>query len=140
MHQTALHLCTTGHSQVVDLTNEIREFVAHSGMINGLCVVYCPHTTAGITINEGYDPDVTVDAQAALERIAPWLAGSRHAEGNAAAHIKAMLLGCQQTVVVRERDLQLGQWQAVQFYEFDGPRNRTVTVTLLTDETKDGKQ
>jgi secondary thiamine-phosphate synthase enzyme len=131
MTRHALTLQTTAHEQVQDLTLQVRQLVRQSGVAAGLCLVYCPHTTAGLVINEGYDPDVASDVLALLDRLAPWHGPYQHAEGNAAAHAKAILTGTSQTILVENGDLALGTWQALQFYEFDGPRTRTVVVTLM---------
>ena len=126
-----LSLRTRARDEVIDLTADVRRLVAGSGVGDGLCVVYCPHTTAGVVINEGYDPDVTQDALAVLDRLVPWSGGYRHAEGNTAAHVKAMLCGGSQSIPIASGRLLLGRWQAVQFYEFDGPRSREVVVSVL---------
>ncbi len=123
---------TRGHTEFVDLTPKIAEYVRERGFRNGVVVVYVPHTTAGITINENADPDVTADMETALDRAVPWKAGYAHGEGNAAAHVKASMMGSSVTIPVAEGRLQLGTWQAVYFAEFDGPRNRTVLVRLLS--------
>lgn len=131
MHRTTLRVPTRTQEELVDLTAEVRAAVAASGVREGLCMVYCPHTTAGVTINEGYDPDVAHDLLLALDAMAPQHAGYRHAEGNSAAHVKATLVGASQTVGVAAGELLLGTWQAVWFCEFDGPRTRTVVVWVM---------
>ena len=131
MVRTTLTVVTGSREQMVDITAQVREVVAESGMTEGLCLVYSTHTTAAVTINEGYDPDVTHDLLLALDTMVPQNAGYRHAEGNSAAHMKASLLGASQTVTVVGGDLLLGTWQAIWFCDFDGPRKRTVMVTLL---------
>jgi secondary thiamine-phosphate synthase enzyme len=97
----------------------------------GLCQVYVPHTTAGVFINENADPDVLTDLLATLERLVPWEQGYRHAEGNAAAHIRATLSGTSQMVPVHGGRLALGRWQGIFLVEFDGPRERLVRVTVV---------
>jgi secondary thiamine-phosphate synthase enzyme len=127
----SLRLSTTRRDEVVDLTEQVAEVVAASVIGLGECLIYCPHTTAGIVINEGYDPDVTRDVLGLLNRLIPWHdADYRHAEGNTAAHLKAMLCGTSQRVLVEHGRLRLGRWQAIQFYEFDGPREREVVVSV----------
>jgi len=105
--------------------------VSESGVTTGLCHVYVPHTTAGVFINENADPDVKADVVARLEALVPWDNHYRHAEGNAAAHIKSTLIGTSQTIPVRNGRLALGRWQAIYFAEFDGPRERHFQVTVL---------
>ncbi|MBN1557249.1 MAG: YjbQ family protein [Lentisphaerae bacterium] len=120
---------TTRHrSEFVDITAEVASAVKALGLADGVVTVCVPHTTAGITINENADPSVTADMQNALERLVPWEAGYSHAEGNAAAHVKASLMGSSVSVIVQGGRLQLGTWQAVYFCEFDGPRVRKVRV------------
>lgn len=126
-----LSLATTQRDEVVDITREVAGVVTASGVRTGECLVYCPHTTAGIVINEGWDPDVTRDVLRILDRVIPWRdADYRHAEGNTASHLKAIVCGASQRVLVEDGKLLLGQWQAVQFYEFDGPRRRQVYVAV----------
>ncbi|MBI5831397.1 MAG: YjbQ family protein [Armatimonadetes bacterium] len=131
MLRSTLQVVTKSREELVDLTARVRAIVVGSGVREGLCVVYSPHTTAGITINEGYDPDVTHDLLLALDAMVPHNSGYRHAEGNSAAHMKASLVGASQTIGVGGGDLLLGTWQAVWFCDFDGPRTRTVTVTVM---------
>ena len=98
-------------------------------MKDGVVTVFVPHTTAGITINENADPDVQADMAAALDRAVPWSAGYRHSEGNAAAHVKASMMGSSVRVIVQDGRLQLGTWQGIYFCEFDGPRSREVWIS-----------
>lgn len=116
---------------VMDITERIAQVVADSGVKTGLCHVYVPHTTAGVFINENADPDVMADVLATLDALVPWDNQYRHAEGNAAAHIKAVLIGSSQTIPVRNGRLTLGRWQGIYFAEFDGPRERHFQVTVL---------
>lgn len=127
----AIPLRTTARDQVVDLTAEVRRVVADSGVSDGLCVVFCPHTTAGLVVNEGWDPAVGADLLMVLDRLVPQQGGYAHAEGNTAAHVKALTCGASQTLIVEGGRLVLGQWQAIQFYEFDGPRSRNVLVSVV---------
>jgi secondary thiamine-phosphate synthase enzyme len=124
----AIDVTTTRRSQMIDITASIREAVGKAGMADGLCLVFVPHTTAGITINENADPDVTADMQAVLSRLVPAGAGYAHSEGNADAHVKASLMGSSVIVPVENGDLALGTWQGIFFCEFDGPRRRKVWV------------
>ncbi len=131
------HVETTEHTQMLDITAQVREIVAFSGISAGLCNVFVPHTTAAITINENADPDVQTDMKKELERIVPWdNSGFLHSEGNSAAHVKASLIGASQMLIVRNQDLLLGQWQGLYFMEFDGSRDRMVYVKLVQDGTR----
>ena len=121
----------TSAEDFVDITDKIRSAVALSGVQDGLCLVYCPHTTAGITINENADPDVVRDLLFGLSRAFPDRAEYRHAEGNSAAHLKAGAMGASQTLIVEHGNLVLGRWQAVYLCEFDGPRQRRVFVKVV---------
>lgn len=126
-----LQVRTTRQVEFVNITSRVRDAVAHSGVSDGVCVVFVPHTTAGVTINEGADPDVVTDLIAALDRIVPASAAYRHAEGNSPAHVKATLVGSSVTLLVEGGRLQLGTWQAVYLAEFDGPRTREVWVRVI---------
>jgi secondary thiamine-phosphate synthase enzyme len=126
---------TSRRTQLLDITSDVSRVVAESGVKNGLCCLYTPHTTAGITINENDDPDVPRDIESTLDRLVPSGAGYRHREGNADSHIKSTLTGVSQTVFIEEGQLVLGRWQAIFFCEFDGPRHREVHVKILRDET-----
>ncbi len=126
-----LSICSTRRDELIDITARVAEVVAEARVVDGWCVVYCPHTTAGVTINEGCDPDVATDLLAALDRMVPQAAGYRHAEGNSTAHVKASLLGASQTLLIVQGALGLGRWQAVWFGEFDGPRSRQVVVRVM---------
>ena len=119
------------HADAIDITDRVQAVVRDSGVQSGLCHVYVPHTTAGVFINENADPDALADILATLESLVPWDNGYRHAEGNAAAHIKATLIGTSQTVPVRSGRLALGRWQGIYFADFDGPRERRFQVTVL---------
>ena len=129
---TEFTLKTSARNQFVEITDRVREAVVASGVRSGLCVVYCPHTTAAITVNENADPDVVHDMLLYLNRTVPKeQPGFRHAEGNSDSHIKASLVGPSVTLVVNDGDLVLGRWQGVYFCEFDGPRTRTVMVQVV---------
>ncbi len=117
---------TSSRLEMVDITRHVRDAVASHAAGDGWCTVYVPHTTAGVTINEGADPDVASDILDALERIVPSGGSYRHREGNAAAHVKASLVGSSARVPIEGGRLALGTWQAIFFCEFDGPRSRTV--------------
>jgi secondary thiamine-phosphate synthase enzyme len=122
---------TRSRTELVDITSEVARRVAESGVREGLLMLYVPHTTAGITINESADPDVREDILMVLNRIVPWEAGYRHAEGNSPAHVKATLVGASQLIAIEKGSLVLGTWQGVFFCEFDGPRTRSVHLRLL---------
>jgi secondary thiamine-phosphate synthase enzyme len=122
---------TQRRSQLLNITREVELSVADSGIKNGIVTVFVPHTTAGITINENADPDVQSDIMAALERAVPWDADYSHTEGNAAAHVKASIMGSAVQIIVDRGRLRLGTWQAVYFCEFDGPRSRNVWVATV---------
>ncbi len=115
----------------VDITARIRQIVRESGIEEGLCVVYCPHTTAAITINENADPDVVRDLKLALADIFPDRRDFRHAEGNSAAHLKSSAIGASETIPVTGGAMALGTWQGIYFCEFDGPRHRKVCVQVV---------
>lgn len=127
---TNVQVETNTRVQFVDITAQVRRVVAGSGVKNGLCHIYVPHTTAGVTVNEGADPDVTRDILDQMEKIAPQEGRYRHAEGNADAHIRSAVVGISQVVPVAGGDLALGTWQSIFFCEFDGPRKRRVIVTV----------
>ena len=121
---------TSKHTQLVNITSMVREAVAESGVREGICTVFVPHTTAGVTINENADPDVVRDLISELGKLVPWEDGYRHAEGNSAAHLKASLTGFSQQLIVDGGNLVLGTWQGIWFCEFDGPRRRSVYVKV----------
>jgi len=123
---------TSLKSQFVDITREVQSFVSEYNIINGTVLVYVPHTTAGVTINEHADPDVVRDMVMMLDRMVPWNDPDyRHGEGNSAAHIKSSMMGASAMVIVRNGKLQLGTWQGIFFCEFDGPRTRNVQLSVL---------
>lgn len=117
-------------ADLVDITSQVQNVVRESGISEGICILYVPHTTAGITINEGADPDVKRDLLTHLEKLVPRRGSYRHVEGNTDAHIKASLMGCSETIFVQEGRLTLGTWQSIYFAEFDGPRTRKVLVKV----------
>ena len=128
-----LTIATRSRNEFVDITSKIQNVVRESGISEGLCTIYVPHTTAGLTINEGADPSVQRDILTHLQKIIPRDDDFRHLEGNSDAHIKASLMGNSQTVFVEEGQLVLGTWQAIYFAEFDGPRKRKVMVRVSGD-------
>ena len=124
-----LTIQTQSRTQFVDITARVADAVKKMGLASGAVLVFVPHTTAGVTINENADPDVTADMEAALERMVPWRAAYRHGEGNSAAHVKASMMGSSVLVPVENGRLCLGTWQALYFCEFDGPRARRARVS-----------
>ncbi len=118
------------HEELIDITEAVEKAVQREKIQEGICVVYTPHTTAGITINENEDPDVLRDILYGLERMIPD-EGFHHSEGNSTAHIKSSLMGCSKQVLVEKGKLQLGTWQGIYFCEFDGPRTRQVWVQVM---------
>lgn len=115
----------------IDITFAVQQFATRNGVKDGLITIFIPHTTAGITINENADPDVTADLETVLDRMVPWSENYRHNEGNTAAHVKASLMGSSAQVIVKNEKLLLGTWQSIYFCEFDGPRTRTVWLKGL---------
>ena len=124
-------VATARREQFIDITSSVERALAEKGLRDGVVVVYCPHTTAAITINENADPDVLRDLTAGLERLAPRDGGWHHREGNSDGHLKASLLGSSATVPAIEGRLALGTWQGIYLAEFDGPRQRRVIVTVV---------
>jgi secondary thiamine-phosphate synthase enzyme len=125
-----LRITSNQRNQMIDITDEVQQLVKEEKITDGYLIVYVPHTTAGITINEGADPDVQQDIIETLEKLIPVNASYHHSEGNSDAHIKASLLGASVTVLVTNGKLVLGTWQHIFFYEGDGPRHRTVYVCI----------
>ena len=124
---------TNTHSEMIDITAKVSAVLEKTGVKNGICTVFTPHTTAGISINENADPDVPRDMMKEMDKVIPLKDGYAHAEGNSAAHIKSSLFGCSETVIVKNGSLMLGTWQSVFFCEFDGPRSRKVWVQVVED-------
>ncbi len=121
---------TSKRNQFVDITEHVKEAVTKSDIKDGFCIVYCPHTTAAITVNEGADPSVAKDILKKLNLLIPENENYSHAEGNSDSHIKASLVGCSQTIPVSNGELSLGTWQSIYFCEFDGPRERKFLIQL----------
>jgi secondary thiamine-phosphate synthase enzyme len=127
-------LRTSTQTEFVDITRSVQEAVKKTGVEDGICIIFIPHTTAGVTINENADPSVIQDIIMELNKIVPLKDPYRHMEGNSPAHIKASLVGCSQIVFVESRKLLLGTWQGIFFCEFDGPRSRKVFVKVMAHE------
>ena len=128
-----LTIKTSHRTELKIVTAEIQSAVRDSGCAEGVCHLYVPHTTAGVLINEGYDPDVARDMEAALDKLVPHKANYTHAEGNSDSHIKTALVGSSQTVWIEGGCLALGRWQQIFFAEFDGPRTRELRIKIVAD-------
>jgi len=128
-----IEIATRAKVDFIDITADIQQVVQEAAVDEGMCFIYCPHTTAGIVLNENWDPDVESDIAMLLARIAPEGLPYRHSEGNSTAHIKSVLLGSDHFVFVQERQLQMGQWQGIFLAEFDGPRRRSVWIKIVQD-------
>ncbi|MBW2977463.1 secondary thiamine-phosphate synthase enzyme YjbQ [Candidatus Woesearchaeota archaeon] len=128
-----INVSTNERNELIDITAEVRNIVKKSGVKNGICIVCCPHTTAGITINEGADPDVKRDILMWLNKLVPENSGFKHSEGNSDSHVKSSLIGVSETLVLKDSDLVLGTWQNLYFAEFDGPRKRKVIVKIIEE-------
>ncbi len=126
-----LKIKTAQRQHFVDITANIENYVAKSGVSNGICYLFCPHTTAGITFNENWDPDVQHDMALNLDAIAPQRPDFRHAEGNSPAHVKTGLMGSDHFVFVENGRLVLGRWQGIYLAEFDGPRVRSIYLKVV---------
>jgi secondary thiamine-phosphate synthase enzyme len=122
---------TSSRVELIDITHLVEKVVSESKIKSGLCIVYVPHTTAAVTINENADPSVRRDIIAELNKIVPLDDNYSHLEGNAAAHIKASIIGSSETILVNGGSLVLGTWQGIYFCEFDGPRNRKVIIKII---------
>lgn len=133
MHTDSFQVATASRDQLVDVTAEVQRVVDDARAAEGYALVYVPHTTAGVTINENADPDVAHDMLKQLDAMVPWRQPFyRHGEGNSAAHVKASMMGSSVTVLVFGGKLVLGRWQGVYLCEFDGPRQRQVDVAVVS--------
>lgn len=121
-------------SEMIDITPSVQDEISRSGIKEGVCIIYVPHTTAGITINEGADPSVCDDIIYKLTRLVPKNENYTHIEGNSDSHIKASLMGSSVTVIIENSGLILGTWQKIFFCEFDGPRSRSVYIKILKED------
>jgi len=118
-----------------DITLKVRDIVGASGIQSGVCYIFVPHTTAGITVNEHADPSVTDDIAAQLEAMVPQSSNYRHMEGNSPAHIKASLVSSSEALLIEDGKIVLGTWQGIFFCEFDGPRNRNLLIKIMPDKS-----
>jgi len=129
-----LDIQTSRQCQMIDITNQVQKVLHDSGVTTGFAVIYVPHTTAGLTINENADPDVVHDILRQLDKIVPYAQPFyQHDEGNSAAHVKATLTGSSQTVLIQNARLLLGTWQGIWFCEYDGPRSRKAWISIFSD-------
>jgi len=129
--ETEFIVNSKNRNQMIDITSRVCSAVSESGITTGDAIVYCPHTTAAITINENADPDVVHDILLTLAELVPQhRSGYRHSEGNSDAHCKSSLIGCSRQILIKDKSLSLGTWQGIFFCEFDGPRTRKVIVQI----------
>ena len=126
-----INVKSKARNEFIDITDKVQEVITEEGITSGICYIYVPHTTAGITINEGADTSVQRDIQVALTKLVPFEADYYHREGNADAHIKSTIVGVSKAVFIDEGKLLLGTWQAIYFCEFDGARHRRVAVKII---------
>ncbi|MDL1983806.1 MAG: secondary thiamine-phosphate synthase enzyme YjbQ [Deltaproteobacteria bacterium] len=129
-----LKVKTGSKTELIDITSEIQNLVRSSSIKDGFCMLYVPHTTAAVTINESADPSVKSDILMILNKIIPWEADYRHLEGNSPAHIKSTIVGASELIAIENEKLVLGTWQGIFFCEFDGPRNRKINVHLYREK------
>jgi len=122
---------STPRNNLYDITAQVREAVSKSSLSNGIAVIFCPHTTAGITINENADPDVVYDLLLGFDKAFPDRSDFRHGEGNSTAHLKASTVGASETIIIKDGRLVLGTWQSIYFCEFDSPRSRRFFVKIM---------
>ncbi len=128
-----LSVKTRERTEFIDITSDINKLIQKSGVVQGLCMIFVPHTTAAVTINESADPSVKSDILKILNQIIPWEANYRHLEGNSPAHIKSTLVGSSELIAIENQRLILGTWQGIFFCEFDGPRTRKVDVRIMEE-------
>ena len=125
-------VATRSRTQLIDITGAVQAAVSCAGVADGICVVFCPHTTAAITIQENADPDVAADVISTLDGLVPRDGDYRHVEGNSDAHVKSTLVGASETLIIEQGRLVLGTWQAIYFCEFDGPRSRRLHIKVIS--------
>ncbi len=122
---------TSRKNELVNITAQIKKNIENLEIKDGICIVFCPHTTAGLTINEAFDSSVKDDIIYSLNKVSPDYKEFRHFEGNSDAHVKASLIGCSLNLIIEDGNIKLGQWQGIYFTEFDGPRNREVWLKII---------
>ena len=128
-----LNITTLKHTQMINITGTVQQAVTESGVKDGICTVFIPHTTAAVTINENADPDVVRDFTMEINKIVPWEDGYQHMEGNSAAHLKASMIGFSEQIIIDDGRLVLGTWQGIYFCEFDGPRSRKLYLKIMKE-------
>jgi secondary thiamine-phosphate synthase enzyme len=128
-----VNIQTRSKVDLLDITQQIKKAITESEVVEGICFLFCPHTTAGLVLNENWDPTVERDVAMVLNQMVPEDLPYRHSEGNSPAHIKAILVGTDHFIFIQNGDLQLGQWQGIFLAEFDGPRHRSVWVKVVSD-------
>lgn len=126
-----ISLKTNKRTVLIDITGQVESIISKSAVKNGICVVYCPHTTAGITINESYDPSVQDDIAFAFDKLVPNYKEFRHSEGNSDSHTKTSMIGPSEHLIISNGQMMLGRWQGIYFAEFDGPRTREVWLQII---------
>ena len=131
MKAKKLEVRTDRHTQMIDITRKVQQVLTESGVQEGICMVFIPHTTAAVTINENADPDVVRDFTTEIGKIVPWEDGYHHMEGNSAAHLKSSMIGFSEQIIIENGRLVLGTWQGIYFCEYDGPRNRKCYVKIM---------
>ena len=133
MHKATFSVSTNNYMELIDITSKVNSVLKESGVTSGICNLYNPHTTAGLTINEGADPTVQTDIIMALKEIIPFELPFRHAEGNSPSHVLASLFGASEMIFIEQGRLQLGTWQKIYFCEFDGARTRKIHVRIVDE-------
>lgn len=131
MQSTTIRVTTSSRTEMIDITSAVLSTLEQMGCSDGLCMLYVPHTTAAITINESADPSVRRDIDMIMNQIVPWKADYRHLEGNSPAHVKATLVGASELLAIQDGKILLGTWQGIFFCEFDGPRNRKLHLRFI---------
>jgi len=126
-----INISTTKRVDLVNITSQVQKVVSESSVDDGIVTVFVPHTTCGITINEGADPDVVRDIKYQLEKLIPYQQGYQHLEGNSDSHIKTCIVGSSENIIIEKGQLVLGTWQSIFLCDFDGPRNRTVYIKII---------
>jgi len=126
-----INISTTKRVDLVNITSQVQKVVSESSVDEGMVTVFVPHTTCGITINEGADPDVIRDIKYQLEKLIPYQQGYKHIEGNSDSHIKTCIVGSSENIIIKDGQLLLGTWQSIFLCDFDGPRNRTIYIKII---------